>query len=118
MARTWRCRRVVAGVACGQVNARVKQKCATCGAPRPNARKPAHRAVLDAMPYDTWVAQFGEVCGICAVAPSETRRLDRDHDHKTGLARGLLCHRCNRALANWATAEWLRKAADYLERGQ
>ena len=29
--------------------------------------------------------------------------------------RGLLCHRCNRALAGWITPDWLRAAAEYLE---
>jgi hypothetical protein len=115
MTRTWRCRRVKAGEACGTLNLRIKQKCTACGAPRPKRKQPAHRAVLAEMPYEQWVAIFGETCGICGIGPSETRRLDRDHDHKTGDARGLLCHRCNRALPNWASVEWLLAAARYLE---
>lgn len=57
----------------------------------------------------------GDFCAICGRKPSG-RRLDRDHDHKTHQPRGLLCHRCNRQLPAWITAEWLRTAADYLER--
>ena len=57
----------------------------------------------------------GEHCSICGKLPT-TRRLDRDHDHKTGLPRGLLCHRCNRQLPSWMTEEWLLSAADYLHR--
>jgi hypothetical protein len=39
-----------------------------------------------------------------------------DHDHKTGLFRGLLCRRCNRMLGQMEdNPEWLRNAADYLE---
>lgn len=58
----------------------------------------------------------GDRCAICGRLPSANRRLDRDHDHKTGAARGLLCARCNRALPSWITPDWLRAAAKYLER--
>lgn len=67
--------------------------------------------------YAAFVAlNGGEFCAICRRKPSKVRRLDRDHDHKTGKPRGLLCARCNRSLPAWVTAEWLRDAADYLER--
>lgn len=116
--RYWRCRRVTGGVACGTLNLAVKKKCYGCGKPRPAKRQPAHRAVLGEMAYEEWVRMFGgEVCGICGRQPSATRRLDRDHDHKTGKPRGLLCARCNRALPSWVDAQWLRRAAYYLERG-
>jgi hypothetical protein len=68
------------------------------------------------MPYEEWVERFGEACGICGRGPG-ARRLDRDHDHsRLDAPRGLLCHRCNRILQNWVTAEWLRAAAEYLDR--
>jgi Recombination endonuclease VII len=45
------------------------------------------------------MARQGAVCAICAQPPDPTYRphprLVVDHDHETGLARGLLCHRCN-----------------------
>lgn len=56
----------------------------------------------------------GEQCWICGATP-KTRRLHIDHDHKTKAVRGLLCFRCNRGLPTYATAEWLRAAAEYLE---
>lgn len=56
----------------------------------------------------------GDACAICGRPPSATRRLDRDHDHRTGEPRGLLCHRCNRTLGNWITPEWLVSAFMYL----
>lgn len=114
MSRYWRCRRVRKGIQCGQLNLRRKQKCTACGGPRPKPRVPAHRKVLLTCDYETFERMFGSRCGICGAVASERRRLDRDHDHKTGMPRGLLCARCNRALPSWITEDWLRRAADYL----
>lgn len=70
------------------------------------------------MSYDDYVAlNGGEHCAICGRLPTANRRLDRDHDHSGGgRPRGLLCTRCNRALPNWMTSDWLRTAAEYLDR--
>jgi Recombination endonuclease VII len=57
----------------------------------------------------------GGGCAICGAKP-KTRRLHVDHDHKTGKVRGLLCHRCNRALPTWVTLEWLEDAYAYLDK--
>jgi hypothetical protein len=80
-------------------------------------RRPKHLAVLK-NPYEWWAERFPEQCGICGREPSGKRRLDRDHDHRTGEPRGLLCHRCNRALPNWVTPEWLMAAHRYLVASQ
>lgn len=63
--------------------------------------------------YDELLERQGGVCAICGRPPA-TRRLDIDHDHATMELRGLLCHRCNRALLPWVTVEWLERAAEYL----
>lgn len=42
----------------------------------------------------------GKVCAICRRATGATRRLSVDHDHKNGLARGLLCRPCNDVLGH------------------
>ncbi len=69
------------------------------------------------------IAQSG-VCAICGegepAAHGRTGRkflLSVDHCHETGIIRGLLCQRCNRAigLLNDNT-DLLKKAIDYLER--
>jgi hypothetical protein len=115
MSRYWRCRRVSQSVPCGTLNLARKRKCTTCGKPKPPKRKPAHMAALKA-PYEEWVIlNGGERCGVCGRSPSAVRRLDRDHCHRTGKARGLLCARCNRALPAWITSDWLRQAIRYLE---
>jgi hypothetical protein len=64
-----------------------------------------------------WDAQDGK-CYICLRKPKKGRRLAVDHDHRTGLIRGLLCaevQRCNHMLGLLREdLEWLRRAADYL----
>jgi hypothetical protein len=64
--------------------------------------------------YARMLAAQGGGCAICGATP-KTRRLHVDHDHKTGTVRGLLCHRCNRALPTWVTTKWLAMAYDYLD---
>jgi Recombination endonuclease VII len=74
-------------------------------------------AVLRDLSYEECIEiNGGEHCGVCGVGP-KTRRLDRDHEHKDdGAFRGLLCIRCNLALPNRITLDWLRAAVVYLER--
>ena len=62
------------------------------------------------------VAAHGPQCQICGLVPK--RGLDQDHDHRTGATRGWLCHACNRKLWSGVTSDWLRDAADYLERAE
>jgi len=47
--------------------------------------------------YDTMLARQGGRCLICG-KPPVTRRLNVDHEHRTGRIRGLLCFQCNRQL--------------------
>lgn len=82
------------------------------------ARKPKRAAqlgVTDAE-YTALLTVQGGGCAICNAKP-KTRRLHVDHDHATGEVRGLLCHRCNRALPTWVTVWWLFRAVAYLGRG-
>ena len=63
--------------------------------------------------YQLQVAQEWK-CKICGGTGTD-RRLAVDHDHLTGVIRGLLCTRCNMGLGFFRTPENLRKAIDYLE---
>jgi hypothetical protein len=63
-------------------------------------------------------AQAG-VCAICSEARPEERTLHVDHDHETGMIRGLLCFRCNNALGDFDEEyELFQRAADYLDRDE
>jgi len=57
------------------------------------------------------------VCAICGEARPDERTLHVDHDHETGVIRGLLCFRCNNALGDFREEyELFQRAADYLDR--
>lgn len=68
--------------------------------------------------YDRMLLAQGGVCGnpACSRRPEEGQRLCIDHNHQTGVIRGLLCNGCNTA-AGLAQdhPEVLRGLADYLE---
>ncbi|MER6382073.1 endonuclease VII domain-containing protein [Streptomyces sp. NPDC001118] len=65
--------------------------------------------------YQALMDHQGGVCAICQQA--RRYRLDVDHDHKTGLVRGLTCRLCNRRILPGAKDDpaILRNAAAYLE---
>lgn len=116
-ASTWTCQRVTAGMRCGVVNGSRTRKCGSCGKPRPARKRPAHMAALDHL-YEAYAdLNGGEHCGICgATQKTGGPRLHRDHDHRSGTPRGLLCFRCNAALRPYMTLEWVEAAAAYLRR--
>jgi predicted nucleic acid-binding Zn ribbon protein len=61
------------------------------------------------------------VCAICKTSgfmmnDRVKSALNVDHDHKTGLVRGMLCHNCNRALGLFQDdIEIIQSAIDYLK---
>lgn len=64
------------------------------------------------------MAQGGR-CAICALRPDEAhkdaQRLAIDHDHETGMVRGLLCVRCNVGLGSFHDdVELLARAIEYV----
>ena len=68
---------------------------------------------LTAEQYDALLAHQGGACAICG--GSRRYRLNVDHDHATGLVRGLSCRRCNKLLRDVRdNVEILRAAARYL----
>lgn len=54
-------------------------------------------------------------CAICGKEQSQfKRRLNLDHNHKTGQLRGLLCFYCNKRFVGRHTYESARKLLKYL----
>ena len=65
--------------------------------------------------YDAMLEAQSGGCFVCSRSPREDISLHVDHDHSTGKVRGILCFRCNNALADFQEdPELLRKAASYL----
>lgn len=119
-ARTWLCPK------CSHRNEvrTSSRKCQGCEEnTKPKRRVPVHAEVLRDTSYSDAallsVRIHGgepEACGVCGKPKGETRRHDRDHDHRTGELRGLACFHCNRELLRGGTLESLRAAVAYLER--
>lgn len=115
----WTCRK------CGHLNLRTaSRKCQGCGElTKPKRRVPKHAEVLRDTSYPDYallsVLIHGgdkDACGVCGRPMGENRRHDRDHDHRTGKARGLACTRCNRELLRNSTLAEARMVVEYLER--
>lgn len=68
--------------------------------------------------YNALLVKQDYKCAICGRADSgskRTRRLAVDHDHSTGVVRGLLCDNCNRAIGLFKDdPNSLQRAASYL----
>lgn len=68
---------------------------------------------LDAERFQELLAEQNGACAICGEVPG---RLEVDHDHGTGVVRGLLCGNCNKALGLMRDdTERLLSAVRYLE---
>lgn len=71
--------------------------------------------------YDALLAEQGGVCAICKKEESSKKKknLTVDHDHSTGVVRGLLCHQCNSGLGMFRDSSSLTQAAtEYLVRAR
>jgi len=65
--------------------------------------------------YGRVLADQGGGCAVCGERPKKFR-LAVDHDHTTGVVRGLLCVKCNTTIGKMETLEWLVCALTYLRR--
>ncbi len=102
---------------CGTRNERVKRKCTNdeCRRARPKKRASKHQQTLRDHSYTFYVQVARDIHGVtdecccaCGKPRSQAKHHDRDHDHRTGKPRGLLCpgnQGCNILLVPWVTCE-------------
>lgn len=65
--------------------------------------------------YNEMMKDQNNVCAICGKPPKKDKNLSIDHDHETGLIRGLLCFRCNFGLSYFGEdLDTIEKAFIYL----
>ena len=68
--------------------------------------------------FEAMLSAQGGGCAICGRAAPEGTSLHVDHDHETGVVRGLLCFTCNGALGMFTeNEEYLARATDYVSSG-
>ena len=68
--------------------------------------------------YDTMLESQNFGCAICGTKKNGRKKnFVVDHDHKTGVVRGLLCTQCNAGLGNYKdNPESIRRAIEYLNK--
>jgi len=110
---------------CGTRNDRIggRTKCVNpdCGATLRKLPQARHKLILRDG-YAPFVEAAREIhgvtdesCCVCGKPRTQERRHDRDHDHVTGLPRGLACpgdNGCNVLMAKWVSAATARGIAD------
>ncbi len=65
--------------------------------------------------YKQMIIDQSGLCKICKKGPTGKRPLAIDHNHETGKVRGLLCYRCNQAIAILDNKGHLDEALEYLK---
>lgn len=70
---------------------------------------------ITAEQYAALYAFQGGKCALCQVATGKVKRLAVDHDHKTGLVRGLLCGPCNKDVIGRLGRDALQRGVEYLD---
>jgi hypothetical protein len=108
---------------CGNRWPRTRQKCDSCGKRRPKRRVPKHAATLRDQTWDHYNVVNAEIhgvtdgsCAVCGRPEHESMHHHREHDHVTGLPRGLACFQCNGLMPRLLTLERARLIVAYLER--
>jgi hypothetical protein len=103
---------------CGTRNDRAggRRKCVNpdCDLRRAKTRRPKHKEIMRGDTYPLFVQAAREIhgvsdesCCVCGKPRRQEGNWDRDHDHKTGKARGLACsgnQGCNVLMLPWITA--------------
>ena len=87
--------------------------CPDCGA-KPKDRHNILRHGITDEQYALLLERSSGCCELCGFKPEEGwKALAIDHDHATGLIRGLLCRTCNLTMGYLDNSEWMTKALAY-----
>lgn len=77
---------------------------------------------ISADEWDVVAAYQDNLCALCREKYTQSgknkgkiKALHTDHDHRSGLTRGILCSSCNRRIPSWMTIEWLEDALAYMK---
>jgi len=73
-----------------------------------------HRYGITDEQYQQILAYQGGGCAVCGKPEPANKKHCIDHDHKTGLVRGVLCLRCNLYVLGKLTLEQITAAHEYL----
>lgn len=85
----------------------------------PRAKYDYHLRSSYGITIEQYEEMFSQQEGRCGICETTERKLVVDHDHLTKLVRGLICNKCNRALACLGDSrEGLLRAIAYLEKGE
>jgi hypothetical protein len=93
---------------------------------RPNKeekKRHQHLKELYGLTHDQYTEKLASQNGVCAICGNghsgrlNAKHLSVDHDHDTGMVRGLLCSKCNMGIGYFKeNHEILQKAIDYLDK--
>lgn len=61
-----------------------------------------------------WQKIFDYQKGLCAICQKPLIKPNTDHEHASGLIRGILCIWCNRNLREYMTVDFVQKVLNYL----
>lgn len=101
-------------------DAKYKWRCSDCSTARRKAKaKEACLRQVFKRDYGITIADRDKMVerqgGRCALCGAHDTKLQVDHDHKSGMVRGVLCRHCNLMLGHAKdNPETLKKAVDYL----
>lgn len=98
---------------------RIREKCRRYESSHRPRRNHMHRPSkygLTISAYEAILLKQGGACAICRSTDWGAKGPTIDHDHKTGMVRGILCQKCNTTLGNFNdSAAMMRLAIEYLE---
>jgi hypothetical protein len=99
----------------GPLTGRQRKWCST-DCQKDEARRARLEQHFDITPaeYDAILKEQGGGCAVCGRRPKPGKRLAVDHNHRTGLVRGLLDYVCNRRLLGARSDEAVLALAAYI----